>query len=131
MIPTADRDLRLLGDVAISADAAMRYCAGVGYEAFVEDEMRRDAVVTRLTTIGEAIKGLSPEAKALAPGIAWREAARMRDRLVHRYHHVDDGVVWRVVKEELPPLRTAMDEIARALGRGPLPRTLRRPDPAP
>ncbi len=42
-----------------------------------------NAVVRQLLVIGEAVKRISPETKALAPNVAWQQIASMRDRLVH------------------------------------------------
>ena len=36
----------------------------------------------------------------------------MRDKVIHEYFGVDAAVVWRTVKEDLPPLR---ESIAQAL----------------
>lgn len=50
----------------------------------VSDALVGDAVRMRLVEIGEAVKGLSDEAKALEPHIPWKNIARMRDLLTHR-----------------------------------------------
>jgi uncharacterized protein with HEPN domain len=43
------------------------------------------AVVRQLLVVGEAVKRISPETRALAPNVPWKQIAGMRDRLVHDY----------------------------------------------
>ncbi len=38
--------------------------------------------------------------------------AEMRDKLIHEYFGVDLSVVWAVVKNELPPLRSEIERLA-------------------
>jgi uncharacterized protein with HEPN domain len=35
--------------------------------------------------------------------------------LRHVYHRVDDEIVWNTVKEELPPMRTAVSNALRSM----------------
>jgi len=41
-------------------------------------------------------------------GIPWRGVKGMRLFLDHEYHRTDRDIVWRTVREELPPLREAI-----------------------
>jgi uncharacterized protein with HEPN domain len=40
--------------------------------------------------------------------------AGMRDRLIHDYFGVDYGIVFDVLKNKIPPLHQAVEEILRA-----------------
>ena len=42
------------------------------------------------------------------PDIPWRGVKGMRLLLDHEYHRTDRVIVWRTVREELPPLREAI-----------------------
>lgn len=96
--------LRLILD----AIAVVREYTKGGKEPFLVDPMRRDGVVWRLATIGEAVKDLSEEACAKEPHIPWRRIAGMRDRLIHGYASVDFEIVWEVVEDQLDPLEQAV-----------------------
>jgi uncharacterized protein with HEPN domain len=87
--------------------------AEAGEQAYLDDRMRQDAIVRRLEVIGEAVKQLSEGSRAAEPDIPWRRIAGMRDRLIHGYAGVDLEIVWRVVEDELPPLRTGAAAHAR------------------
>ncbi|MBV9282320.1 MAG: DUF86 domain-containing protein [Chloroflexi bacterium] len=73
-------------------------------EAFAADRKTNYATVRALEIIGEAAKRLPAEIRALDPLVPWGEMAGMRDRMIHGYDRVDLGVVWDVVRRELPAL---------------------------
>jgi hypothetical protein len=50
-------------------------------------------------------RAADPQFAAEHPDIAWDLIYGMRNRLVHNYFEVDLEVVWRTVKQDLPPLR--------------------------
>ncbi len=85
----------------------IRAYASVGEEAFLSDRMRQDAIIRKLEIIGEAVKRLSDETRALRPDIPWQQIAGMRDRLTHAYFGVDLSLVWRVVEKDLQALENA------------------------
>ena len=78
-----------------------------------EDEMFALAVVRLLEIIGEAAKHVSEPVRSLGPVIPWRQIAGTRDRLTHGYFDVDPDIVWSILPEDLPLLRT---ELERLLG---------------
>jgi len=76
--------------------------------------MAREAVLARLVPIGQAVKDAQDEGldlAALAPAIAWRSIAGMRDRLVHKYWDADPAIVWGVVANELEKLQRVVKSI--------------------
>lgn len=80
----------------------------------LHDGLIYDAVRIRLIEIGEAVKAISPHLLEAAPNIPWREIARMRDHLAHRYFDTDHAIVQDVVDTELAPvldaIRTLIDQ---------------------
>ncbi len=80
----------------------------------LHDGLVYDAVRVRLIEIGEAVKGISPELLSTAPGVPWKEIARMRDHLAHRYFDTDHAIVQDVVANELEPLHVAVRELLDA-----------------
>jgi uncharacterized protein with HEPN domain len=85
-----------------------------GYAAFICERMRQDAVIRKLEVIGEAVKQLSPAAKATRVDIQWREIAAMRDKMIHEYFGVNLEIVWTAVEHSLPELKQAAEEILAA-----------------
>jgi len=91
-----------------------RYTAS-GYAAFMCERMQQDAVVRRLEVIGEAVKHLSSAAKATRADIQWREIAAMPDKMIQEYFGVNLEIVWATVKQNLPALKQAAEEILAAV----------------
>jgi uncharacterized protein with HEPN domain len=101
------RDRPFLLHIVDACERIERYTTA-GKEEFLADAMVQDAVLRNLEVIGEAVKGLSEEARADAPDIPWRQIAGLRDRLIHAYFGVDLHLVWDVVERQMPPLHRAV-----------------------
>lgn len=65
-------------------DAILSYTAD-GSEAFFSDGKTQDAVIRNIEIIGQAVKGISDETRALEPAVPWWQIAGMRDKLIHEY----------------------------------------------
>ena len=83
----------------------------LGRDAFMVERMRQDAIIRKLEIIDEAVKHLPDRTKESRPEIPWKQIAGMRDRLTHDYFGVDLTLVWAVVEQELPKLRTAIEAL--------------------
>ncbi|MEK7509349.1 MAG: HepT-like ribonuclease domain-containing protein [Patescibacteria group bacterium] len=62
-------------------------------EDFFQDVDIQDAIVRRLEIIGEAVRNLPPDLKAMHPDIPWQDIADMRNKLIHEYFEVDVELV--------------------------------------
>lgn len=99
------RDEDRLRDIADSLDAIRSHLT----RGNLQDGLVYDAVRVRLIEIGEAVKDVDPRLLEGAPGVPWKEIARMRDQLAHRYFDTDHAVVQDVVDNDLGPLSDAVD----------------------
>ena len=77
----------------------------------LHDGLVYDAVRVRLIEIGEAVKGIDSELTDGAPDVPWKEIARMRDHLAHRYFDTDHAIVQDVVDNDLGPLLDAVQSL--------------------
>lgn len=97
-------------------DAIQRYTVD-GRDAFFADPKTQDAVIRNVEVIGQAVKGISDQTRALEPDVPWRQIAGMRDKLIHEYFGVDLALVWDVVERELPVLRPQLADLTNRLSR--------------
>lgn len=93
--------LRHINDAAATI---ARFIAGRGRGDIEQDEMLRLALIKLVEIIGEAAKQISAATRARYPAVAWTDAARMRDKLVHHYFDVDLDVLWATVKQDIPEI---------------------------
>lgn len=109
------RDAQRLRDVLDAIAAIERHTTG-GWAAFDADELVQVWCLKHIEIIGEALGRLSPEFKLAHPRLPWREAAAMRNQLVHGYFQVDWTQVWNVVERNLPGLKEGVVELLAELG---------------
>lgn len=103
-----DRE-RLL-DINEAINKIEKYAAR-GKTAFEQDELIQNWFVNNLQIIGEAAHNLSPEFCKSHPEIPWSEIIGMRNILVHDYFGIDTEIVWSVVEESLPVLKSQVTTI--------------------
>lgn len=77
----------------------------------ISDGLVFDAVRIRLLEIGEAVKSLPQEFTSAEPDIPWRQIARMRDRLAHRYFDTSHAIVAATIEHDLPALAAAVERL--------------------
>lgn len=106
------RDYRdYLEDILKAIDESAEFTMGISFEAFTQDRKTANAVVRSLEVLGEAAKRILDHLRAKAPDIPWRYMTGMRDKLIHEYFGVDLSIVWMVIKNELPPLRSEIERL--------------------
>lgn len=101
------QDEARLGDIIEAVDAIRDHLT----RGDLHDGLVYDAVRVRLIEIGEAVKGIDPDLLDGAPGVPWKEIARMRDHLAHRYFDTDHAIVQDIVDNDLDPLTDAVQSL--------------------
>ena len=92
--------------IAIDAATARR-----SIDEFRSDWLFRRGVERGIEIISEASRRLPPDIQQTRPEIPWKKIMGIGNVLRHEYHRTVDQVVWRVVTEDPPPLRIAIEAI--------------------
>lgn len=109
-MPSRDPRL-LLEDILAVIHKIERYTTGMDWERFRQDEKTTDAVVRNLEVVGEAARRLPEEFITRYPKVPWRQAAGLRNRVVHDYFGLDLEMIWEVIRHDLPKLRQQLETL--------------------
>jgi uncharacterized protein with HEPN domain len=104
------RERQRLADIQAAIDAIRAHLQ----RGDLSDGLVFDAVRIRLLEIGEAVKALPDELLDSQPSIPWRQIARMRDHLAHRYFDTAHAILQATVDDDLPELERAVQARAKA-----------------
>jgi uncharacterized protein with HEPN domain len=88
-----------------------------GREEFLRNELIQTWFVHYIQLIGEAVRSLSDATRQLQPEVPWNQIVGMRHILVHQYFGVDLDLVWNVIINDLPTLKTAIQTLATQIPR--------------
>lgn len=100
-----------LKHITESIDAIEQFAKGMSRTDFKRSLKTQDAVIRRLTIIGEAVKNLPASFRKKHEHIPWSELARMRDKLTHGYFGVSLDITWDVLEKDLPQLKKSINRI--------------------
>jgi len=112
---TIDRNKLFILHIYDAIDKIEERAAGISKEQFLQDDVIQDSVVRQFEILGEAINNLSDEIKEKYSQIEWNKAVGLRNALIHGYFDVDFEIVWGTIKNDLPDLKTRINEMIRDL----------------
>lgn len=87
------------------------FSQNVTEEQFMHDMTLQRAFSRSLEIIGEAAKNLPQDFTKDHKKVDWKSIAGLRDKLIHHYFGVDYEIVWDVVRNEIPRLKTQISYI--------------------
>ena len=89
-----------------------------GSKRYTVEQAEKDTIiffgfVKQLEIIGEATYKLTNEFRAEHPEAPWNKMEGMRHVLVHGYYMISPAKVWNVIKNDLPSLRSQIEQYIR------------------
>jgi uncharacterized protein with HEPN domain len=111
----SERLRRRFEDILENVARIESFTAGHDAASFAGDEKTVFAVLHALLIVSEAARKLGREAEAHAPGQPWPAIRAIGNILRHQYDDVDPVAIWRIVSNDLPNLRAAIERVLSAL----------------
>ena len=99
---------RAFRDIADAISLIEEFTSGMDSDGFCEDPRTIAAVERKLLVISEAAIRLGQEGELRCPGLPWSEIRGIGNWLRHQYDAVELPVVWKTVRDDLPPLKAAV-----------------------
>lgn len=111
---TTPSPIARLIDIIEAIELIRNELAGVVLQALESDRRKRWLVERGIEIISEASRRLGDDLKASHPEIPWSKVAGIGNVLRHEYERVAYDVLWRVVRDDLPPLeKVCREELAK------------------
>jgi uncharacterized protein with HEPN domain len=114
-MPFRDWKLRVQ-DILEAAEGARKYVAGMSFDDFLRDPRTIDAVVRKLTIIGEAAVHVPDSICGKSPDVPWMDMRAMRNFVVHEYFGVSERIVWDTVQDDLPGIVEPLKQLLSSEG---------------
>ena len=114
---TARSPALYLSGMLSSMEKIERYCAGIPYEKFRENEQLIDAVERNIEKIGEAAAGVPDEIRIRHPEVPWKTIVGLRNKVIHHYFAVDHEVIWQIATKNIPVTKGKVAAILREYSR--------------
>jgi uncharacterized protein with HEPN domain len=98
-------------DILDAIDRILSYVEAMNYEDFLSDRKTQDAVTRNIEIVGEAARSFPKSFREKHSDVPWNEIISMRNVIVHQYFGILPDVVWDVIKNELPKLRSQISKL--------------------
>jgi uncharacterized protein with HEPN domain len=109
-----DRERKLLYDIQTAIGLIESFANGKTYADYLKDAQLRSAIERQYEIIGEALNRLHKMGSPIINDITdVRRIISFRNVLIHGYDSIEHDVVWDVVENKMPLLKT---QVKRLLG---------------
>lgn len=106
------RDRDRLEHIVEAIDRILNFADNNTKDNLETDNLKYYGIIKNIEIIGEATYKLTRAFCKEHSETPWEFIAKMRHVLVHDYYQIDPDAVWKVIQEDLPPLR---EQVARYL----------------
>ncbi len=108
-------DIQRLLHITEAITEVENYTANISIDEFMQNSMMRFASIKQIEIIGEAANYITEETKTKHSYIEWRQITGLRHILVHEYFGVDYKLIWQIISDDLPKLKTQIQAVIKSL----------------
>jgi uncharacterized protein with HEPN domain len=99
----------VLHEMLKAIDGIQNALAEKSFADFKNDWLLNHGVQRGIEIISEASRHLSPKLKKTRPEIRWASIAGIGNVLRHDYYAISNTIIWKVIHDDLPSLKTALE----------------------
>jgi uncharacterized protein with HEPN domain len=114
MPPTVEDRLRDIFEAITEIEEVM---LGASFDQFASNRRSRLLIERLLEIVCEASRTIPDKIKQDEPGIDWLRMIDFGNQLRHAYHATDANIVWNIVQNHLPPLKSFVEHRIGASGK--------------
>lgn len=107
-----DKTRKYLFDILEAVNSIENYILNVDFIQYQKNKMVRRAVKREFEIIGEAMNAMLKADSSIKITSAERIIG-MRNRVIHGYDKIDNGLVWGTIKKHLPVLKEEVSELLK------------------
>lgn len=105
------REKSILENIIIHCNRIDEILKNLTYEEFLKDNIKQDAICFQILQIGELVKHFDNLFLITYPNQPWAKIKGMRDIVAHGYGTIKKEEVWKVVINQIKPLKEYCEEI--------------------
>lgn len=102
-------------DIIGSINEIECFTRGISFKEFTGDRKTFNAVIRSIEVIGEASKKIPKNLREKFPTIPWKKMSGMRDKMIHEYFGIDEEILWKAAKDEIPPLKPLIQNVLKTI----------------
>jgi uncharacterized protein with HEPN domain len=117
MLPQVKNDLLYLLNILESIEKINMYVKDIDDAEkfyYANDQLNFNATLNLFANIGDNVGKVSEELKIKNSHIKWQDIKDFRNKIVHDYIGIDLFIVFRIIKNDLPPLKEKIIKIVSA-----------------
>lgn len=88
----------------------IRYTKDINIHDLGSNELLLDSMLFRLIQVSENAGKMTDSFKEINNNVPWTAISGLRNRIVHDYGHVDLGIVFDTIKNDIPDLYVMFQE---------------------
>jgi uncharacterized protein with HEPN domain len=105
--------LILLSEIQEAAEEVIAFTHGLSVDELKVDKKTKNAVIRSLEVMGEAAKAIPQSFRDEHPTVPWRNICGMRDILIHQYFRIDEMLLWRAARRDVPATLEAICDLIK------------------